>query len=69
MNCTLLFSFFFCFYMFKWYVVLRGEADFAYVFKKFVDGPGTQSSTKNLNLKKSKRCWGKISSEVNDYVI
>ena len=37
-------------------VMLRGRPAYAYVFfKKNVDGQGTQSIIKNLNLKKSKR--------------
>ena len=34
---------------------LRGRAVYAYVFKKNVDGQGTQAIIKNLNLKKLKR--------------
>ena len=34
-----------------------------------VDGQGTQSIIKNLNLKKSKRSWNQNFIEVNDYTV
>ena len=38
-------------------------------FKKNVDGQGTQSIIKNLNLKKLKRFWNQNFIEVNDYTV
>ena len=49
-----------------WARYLRGRAIYAYVFKKNVEGLGTQSIIKNLILKKSKRSLNKTFSEVND---
>ena len=49
--------------------VLRERAVYAYVFKKNVDGQGTQSIIKNLNLKKSKRFGNQNFIEVNDYTV
>ena len=37
--------------------------------KKIIDGQGTQSIIKNLNLKKSKRFWNQNFIEVNDYTV
>ena len=48
---------------------IKGTSSLCVRFQKFIDGQGTQSIIKNLNLKKSKRFWNQIFIEVNDYTV